>query len=248
MSQHGTGGARGPHRPGDTGASGDRFDELEAYRGIAALLIVIFHAYQYSREALRLERYVYEGTPLHLLLANLESSVSWFFVLSGFLVFLPFARDAITLRAPPSGRGFLIRRAIRILPPYYLAIIVVWTLRYSGGAEQWQDLLQHLTFTHIFDKEHFFWTIGPAWSLGIEVWFYLFLAVAGPLLYHVCRRIPRSQARVALLAGVALALALASITYRWWALNIADIPRDNWPVYYGLAREAIRSPSACCWP
>lgn len=31
-----------------------RFEELEAYRGLAALLMVVFHAYQFSREGLGL--------------------------------------------------------------------------------------------------------------------------------------------------------------------------------------------------
>jgi peptidoglycan/LPS O-acetylase OafA/YrhL len=223
------------HSP-NPAASPGRFDELEAYRGIAALLIVIFHAYQFSRAALNAAP-VYAGTAAHVVLSNLEASVSWFFVLSGFLIFLPFARAALARRSPQSARGFLIRRAIRILPPYYLAILVVWALRYSGGPGQWLDLFQHLTFTQIFDQEHFFWTIGPAWSLAVEVWFYLFLAVAGPLLYVACGRIAGPGGRVALLAGVAGALVLASVLYKWWALEVAGIPLDAWPVYFGpLAR------------
>ena len=103
-----------------------RFTELEAYRGIAALLVVVFHAYQYSREGTGTPREVYTGTPLHLLFYNLEAPVSWFFVLSGFLLFLPFARAAIEQRGFLSSRGFLVRRAIRIRPPYYVAILVVW--------------------------------------------------------------------------------------------------------------------------
>src|SRR5437764_11759189 len=118
-----------------------RFDGLEAYRGIAALLIVVYHAYQHSRLK---SAYVYDGTPLHVLLRNLEAGVAWFFVLSGFLIVLPFARAAVhrrkaedarrewrVLLPPPdprpppysgdrqsalSARGFLVRRAIRIVP------------------------------------------------------------------------------------------------------------------------------------
>jgi peptidoglycan/LPS O-acetylase OafA/YrhL len=44
------------------------FEGLEAYRGIAALSVVVFHAYQYSREGLQLDRFVYEGSTWHTLL------------------------------------------------------------------------------------------------------------------------------------------------------------------------------------
>src|SRR5439155_24073279 len=88
---------------------------LEAYRGIAALLIVVYHAYQHSRLA---SAYVYDGTPLHVLLRNLEAGVAWFFVLSGFLIVLPFARAAANRQSAVSVRGFLVRRAIRIVPLY----------------------------------------------------------------------------------------------------------------------------------
>ena len=43
-----------------------RFGDLEAYRGIAALLIVVFHTYQHSREGTHLPTYLYEGTPLQV--------------------------------------------------------------------------------------------------------------------------------------------------------------------------------------
>src|SRR3954451_8865829 len=104
-------------------ASPRRFEEFEAYRGIAALLIVIFHAYQFSRQATRQTTYVYEDhAVLHHLFSNLDAGVAWFFALSGFLLFLPIARAALGSGLAQPARAFLIKRAIRILPLYYLAI------------------------------------------------------------------------------------------------------------------------------
>ena len=37
----------------------------------------------------------------------------------------------------------------------------------------WQDLLLHLTFTHVYSDDYIFWTVGPAWSLGVEFHFYV---------------------------------------------------------------------------
>lgn len=217
-------------------ARGDRparFEGLEAFRGIAALMMVVFHAYQYSREGTGAGRYVYEGTPAHTFFHGLEAGVSWFFVLSGFLIFLPFAYSAVSQGSPRSARRFLVRRALRILPLYYVAILSVWSLRFTGRGEEWVDLLRHLTFTHIFSREHIFWTIGPAWSLAVEVIFYLFVAVFGPLAYLACRPIDTAHGRAALLAVVVAALGAGSIAYKWWARYVAEIPEDNWPVYFG---------------
>src|SRR5207244_3165616 len=87
-----------------------RFDGLEAYRGIAALLMVVYHAYQHSRVT---SAYVYDGTPLHVLLRNLEAGVAWFFVLSGFLIVLPFAQAAVRRRKAEDAR----RKWCALRPP-----------------------------------------------------------------------------------------------------------------------------------
>ena len=187
-----------------------RFEGLEAYRGIAALSIVVFHAYQYSREGLQLDGFVYEGTPWHTLFHNLDGAVSWFFVLSGFLIFLPFCQAAVDQGSRRSARRFLIRRALRILPLYYVAILVVWSLRYTGSREEWVSLLQHLTFTHVFCQENLFQIIGPAWSLADEVIFYLMVAGLGPLAYLACRRlIARGKRAARIVAAVSSVLLLS---------------------------------------
>lgn len=215
-------------------ASGrDRFEGLDAYRGIAALLLVVFHAYQYSREGTGAQTYLYEGTPLHVLFGNLDMVMSFFFVLSGFLVFLPFARAAVDGGSPLSVRSFLIRRAIRILPVYYVAIVLVWTWRYYSSEEQWVSLLQHLTFTQVFSREHIFWTIGPSWAVALIVQFYLFVALVGPPAYRVCSRLATPRNRTVLLAGSALTLAAVSVGYKWWAIYVVGIPKENWPIYFG---------------
>jgi peptidoglycan/LPS O-acetylase OafA/YrhL len=207
-----------------------RYDELEAYRGLAALLIVVFHAYQHSRAV---STYVYAGTPVNVVFQNLDATVAWFFVLSGFLITLPFARAAVHQDREQSARGFLIRRAIRIVPLYYAAILLVWTLRYTGGPGQWQDLLLHLSFTQVFNRTHIFWTIGPAWSLAVEAQFYLAIAGFAPLAFRACGRLRSVNTRLALLGMGVLLFAVASLAYKWWAFKLGNIAENNYPIYYG---------------
>ncbi|MFC4639069.1 acyltransferase family protein [Deinococcus hohokamensis] len=190
-----------------------RYAELEAYRGMAALLVVVFHAYQYTREGTGAGRYLYEGTPLHVLFYNLDTPVAWFYALSGFLLFMPYARSIMQGKAPQRGRWFLFRRAVRILPLYLLAISVVWALRYGGQPGTWTDLLEHLTFTHVWDSRYIFYTIGPAWSLGNEVIFYAMLAIMGPALFRLTRQAGAADRRRWLL-GFPLGLIALSVGYK----------------------------------
>ncbi|GGC67587.1 acyltransferase [Hoyosella rhizosphaerae] len=209
-----------------------RFAELESYRGIAALSVVIFHAYQTSRIT---NAYVYEDQFfLDATLRALNHGVAFFFVLSGFLIFLPFAKAALDQTTTPSPRGFLIRRAIRIIPLYYIAIIVVWTTRYWPSTEAWRDLLQHLTFTHVFDNQRIFYTIGPAWSLAIEVMFYVFVLVAGSAVCAWCARVATPSARSTIVVGVILSLIAASVLFKTWAYFVAGIPTSNYVVYFSF--------------
>ncbi len=70
--------------------------------------------------------------PKHLL--NWDISVPWnyaqtgvhlFFVLSGFLLFLPYARAMLQDRPLPTARRFYQRRALRILPAYWVCMIAL---------------------------------------------------------------------------------------------------------------------------
>jgi len=135
---------------------------------------------------------------------------------------------------PQSARGFLIRRAIRILPLYWVAIVTVWAFRNRDLPGDWKDLVEHLTFTQVFDEKRIFYTIGPAWSLAVEVMFYLGLAVLGVMLARACRRLRTRASRIVLLAAVPAALAAASIAWKAWAFYIADIPLSHWPTYFGF--------------
>ncbi|HEY0935997.1 MAG TPA: acyltransferase [Trebonia sp.] len=190
-----------------------RYRELDGHRGIAAVTIVVFHVYQFCN----VEHFLYRGTPAYTVLNSLDAMVPWFFVISAFLLFEPVARSAIEGRPPVSARGFLIRRAIRILPVYYVAVIVVWFSRQQALPGDWRDLIEHLTFAQVFDGKRIFYTIGPAWSLSVEVFFYLALVVLARGLPPVCRRLGRRRQRIAVLAASAAVLAAVSLSWKAWS-------------------------------
>jgi peptidoglycan/LPS O-acetylase OafA/YrhL len=224
---------RRKHPADDPELAVGRYATLEGYRGLAALLIVVYHVYQYMRTG-PLARYPYEGTGWHGVLVGLDSCVDLFFVLSAFLLGLPFARAALAGGRPMSARSFLYRRAVRIVPLYLVAVLVVWSARNRELPGDWRDLLEHLTFTHVFDDKRIFYTIGPAWSLAVEVHFYLLLAVLGPAVCARCRRIADERRRLGVLLAAVAGLVAASVVWKAAARYVAGAGEQDWSVWFSL--------------
>ena len=153
-----------------------RSQALDAVRGIAILLVLIWH-YLPRRSVI---------TPEWLLTSTsmFWSGVDLFFVLSGFLI------GGILLQNANSKNyfsTFYIRRAVRILPLYVLILLVLIMVIYWAPAFIAQSskahlpLWSYLTFTQNFlyaAKQRFNdpW-IDVTWSLAVEEQFYIFLSL-----------------------------------------------------------------------
>lgn len=152
--------------------------ELEAMRGIAALLVVGFHADSMLRPV-KHDPSAGLLAPLRAFVSEGQTGVTLFFVLSAFLLSQPFLVGARRGRAPNAWR-FWERRALRILPLYFLAVGVATVMSAQAPA----DLLRGLPYL-VFLNLHAPWVTSlfpysPAWwSLATEVQFYLVLPLAG---------------------------------------------------------------------
>jgi len=184
-------------RAADAGvAAGSYLPELESLRGIAILLVFWFHVEGILFLPYRRPQVV--DLPWQALIRAGHTGVSLFFVLSAFLLSLPFWRE-------PSGGPYLSiarygrRRALRILPLYWFAVAVGAVL--SAGA--FADLGRAIPHALFLSSVAGWWTplypySGVWWSLATEVQFYLLL----PLLL-LCRRWRHGGALgLALLAAV----------------------------------------------
>ena len=207
-----------------------RFDEFEAYRGFAAVAVVVFHGYQQTGQP-------YSGA-WHTLLHNLDTLVDLFFVLSAFLLTTAWVRAGVDRTRVQSARGYVVRRAIRILPVYWIAIVVVWASRNGSFPGDWRDLAEHLTFTQVFDAKRIFYTIGPAWSLAVEVMFYGFLLVAGLALYKLCGTTASRRLRVAYWLLVPAVMAAGGCCWIWWEQSVRHVAPEHWPTWFGPLAKA----------
>ena len=78
-------------------------------------------------------------------------------LLSGFLLFLPYARAMLLGEAVPNTKQFYQRRIMRIVPSYYFvtlallfAVALPWHLYYNSS-DMVRDVVMHLTFTQTFN-------------------------------------------------------------------------------------------------
>ena len=174
-----------------------RLPQVDGLRAVAALWVVAFHGVLASRASL--------GFPgAHLLAASGWKGVSLFFVISGFCLYLPVAGGR---GGGFSARRFLGRRARRVLPAYYVSLLLVAALHLAlesrlpvtrlGLGGTLLHTLAHATMLHTVIPAAFNSLNGVYWSLGVEWELYL----AFPLLVALAARRGLAMT-LALIAGV----------------------------------------------
>jgi peptidoglycan/LPS O-acetylase OafA/YrhL len=191
-----------------------RFPLLDPLRALAALAVLVTHTTQLSG-------FNHE----HLLGAwtvRLDSGVAVFFVLSAFLLYRPFVRARLDGDAPPRVRRYARRRALRILPAYWLALLILGSLdpahtRGVFGEDWWAYwfLLQSWSPDTILNG------LLVAWSLSVEVAFYVALPVYALVMARLLAgRDREAQARIEL---VVLAVTAAA------AIGARVVAKQLWP-------------------
>lgn len=181
---------------------------IESLRAVGAIGVLVCHVYLMWWYAAGAEG----GGPLHLFLVTIGSGYALLLVLSGYLLFRPFARRL--LRGEPSDlRRYARNRALRVLPLYYVAVpLLLLTTAPPLGWELWVVLL---TMTGNFVPGSYRGVNSPLLVLLVEVQFYVLL----PVLVALLRRRP-SMRFAASVVGV---LSLASVAARLVILELGDL-------------------------
>ena len=144
------------------------FPALDAARALGAAAVVATHAAFWTGRSAQ--------GPFAATLSRLDVGVAIFFVLAGFLLARPWLYARRWELPGPLVRGYLWRRALRILPAYWLvtvvALLAVPDNRGTVGPATW---LHHLTLTQIYGLGWQRHALTQTWSLATEVAFYLAL-------------------------------------------------------------------------
>ncbi|MBQ2957630.1 MAG: acyltransferase [Clostridia bacterium] len=113
--------------------------------------------------------------------------VDMLLLLSGFLLFLPYARARVEKEKLPKLGEYYKKRVARIVPSYLFCIVIILFCfalpqkQYSTAEHMWTDILSHLTFTHNFSVLSYHSTRlnSVLWTLAVEVQFYLIAPLIG---------------------------------------------------------------------
>jgi peptidoglycan/LPS O-acetylase OafA/YrhL len=181
------------------GGSGS-YPALTGLRAIAALAVVATHAAYWTG------RYADHGTGL--VWARLEIGVAIFFALSGFLLFRPWVAALAAGGAAPSTRGYLVKRALRVLPAYWVTVVLAYVLVPSTVGTGGEAFVRSLTLTQVYGADLQHLGLTQMWSLTAEVAFYLLLPLLALML---CRGLAGGRWRPARLYAGCLLLAAAGV-------------------------------------
>lgn len=146
------------------------------------------------------------------LVRNGPASVSFFFILSGFILFHTY--HASIERGSFSMRKFWIARFARIFPVYLLGLVLMLPLMFvacRSGVTSWGEagrsgLLSMFLLQSWYVPDALSWN-APGWSLSVEALFYLSFPFIAP---WIARMSARSAVIMALALHVATRLAFAT--------------------------------------
>jgi peptidoglycan/LPS O-acetylase OafA/YrhL len=186
--------------PGASATHHERWVSVDALRALAALMVLVSHAPQLAPE--QPVDLVAKAAP------RLGVGVWVFFAASGYLIAGPFLRALLEGRAaPPAGR-YAVRRAVRILPAYWVAFAAILLLVSGSYVTDWWQVPVHALLLHGVvpgELERFY---VVAWSLAVEAMFYVLVPLGAWLVVRRTRGAPVALDR--LVTGV-LALWAAAV-------------------------------------
>lgn len=219
-------------------STGDFIPQIDGLRFLAVLLVFGHHVFaNYLEQTHRLGAQslprdwglIYSRSALVPWALDLVFGVPLFCAISGFVLSIPFASGYLKGAGPPSRKAYFLRRLIRLEPPYMIAMLVCFAAtvipwRQPQPAAYFQSyfhaffphLLASLAYLHAPIYGSASWINGIAWTLEIEVQFYILL----PLLAQVFR-IRRAARR----RGVLIAAIFASALFAQYVVGGAGQSR-----------------------
>lgn len=147
-------------------ARATRFPLFDSLRAIAALAIFGTHAAIYLGVG---------GGALRPYAARLDVGVYIFFVISGFLLYRPFVRARLGDRAAPSAVAYGWRRLLRIAPAYWVALTICALWLGQHYVFEPQNAAWYYLIGQSYQPTLAIGGLTQAWSLTVEVAFYVFL-------------------------------------------------------------------------
>ena len=197
-------------------AAAKRNDVIDALRGVAIILVLIFHyTVRYTPPRWPTDLYGFD----HVFDARLalgRYGVHIFFVISGLVI-------TMTALRAKSALDFAVKRVARIIPALAVAALITLAICQFGPPDLRRTPLDFLaTFTFMPDKLGREYVDGVYWSLSIEMRFYAWVAASALILGR--------RFWMGLLVPAALSLFITSGAVSWFLIV------SYWPFFFlGMA-------------
>jgi peptidoglycan/LPS O-acetylase OafA/YrhL len=187
----------------------DHIRPLTGLRWIAALFVYLSHTVGDNNLPSSLLQFTENG----------YNGVTIFFVLSAFILTVNY-HASLNLRGGVALR-YLTARAARILPIYYIVLVFVLLQTKLTGGEFPGWSWKHLLLIQVWDTDIgiSMGLNGPAWSIGVEVFFYLIFPFLLMLSSKMLRKLGLSL--VLTVIGIGL-ISFFYFTFRNGSVNVGD--------------------------
>jgi peptidoglycan/LPS O-acetylase OafA/YrhL len=187
-------------------SSGSYIPEIDGLRFVAIMSVVLFHIDMVASESWGTHFPTLSQDLAHRVCAQGYIGVQLFFIISGFILSLPFAAHHLEGAPAPVLWRYYLRRVTRLEPPYILNLLLLFALLLLQPGRHFSELLPHLLASMGYVHNIAYGVASSinyvAWSLEVEVQFYL-LAPFLTLLFMI--KDPRLR------RGLFVAIALAAI-------------------------------------
>ena len=210
-----------------------RFAFLDALRGLAALSLAGYHIARYEPSPMNSQAFV--PFVVEQWLQNGWVGVQFLLVISGFVIAYSFRDGRVTCG---SVANFLVRRVIRLTPPYLVTLLLVLLLHALAKSwgwfpspldepPSWGQVASHLAFVQ--DVLGFDNLSAGLWTVCVEVQFYVLFGAG--LLVAVSARPSATNGQVAasprVLMGLFAPLAVISLFH-----SCTQPELEPWVIYF----------------
>lgn len=175
--------------------------EIDGLRFLAIISVVLFHIHGFLQvKDLNVYHTTYTfGEGVKHLLAMGHYGVPLFFVISGFILAKPFAKSYLLGGKSVVLSQYFIRRLTRLEPPYILVMTAllfgaIYVAQTSALSEALPSYLASISYTHnlFYGKGDLPLLNCVAWSLEIEVQFYLIMPILAYIIFRQLKWVRRS--------------------------------------------------------
>lgn len=205
-------------------SSGRYLAEIDGLRFIAILSVVMYHLNGFALRKIPSVRASSEhDDALAWLFSRGHYGVQLFFIISGFIIAMPFVERWRERRPPVRLRPYFLRRVTRLEPPYLINLCLALALLVVVQGQEISQLLPNLFASMIYQHNLIFGRMseinGVAWSLEVEVQFY----VLAPLLLAIYLRLPARTRPYLLLTSIAVICVSRFAAPTWRNLSPATL-------------------------